>query len=302
MKLAAQVLPWRRLSLLGCGGRHGPQDGRLLRNVEDDACRPRRTTQRIRGSVTVVLSDQPTIALKRHPSESTVGATFHGLRGERADEHAAHENEILILAWPAHPVVAGRRHGSRASASRPGRRRQDPNPAPADACPLPTAAGAPAPCNGDPRFPESSARRGWAGQACSRQRASLAFSQDAVFPCARPIPGWLATIAIINEATRTTVELIGPPSPAPATATTSSAPPALRPPVRPERPSPAWRGWTPCSPRVRLFRHLGGPLRRRREPLLRRHNLRLRRVAFIRRSHDLHAVLIEHVEDVLMEP
>jgi hypothetical protein len=56
----------------------------------------------------LVLSGQPTPALKRHSTEGTVGAAVHGLWEERAGEHAAHEYEILILARPAHPFVAGR--------------------------------------------------------------------------------------------------------------------------------------------------------------------------------------------------
>jgi hypothetical protein len=57
-------------------------------------------TQRIRGSVTMVLDCQPVSALKRHPIQGTVSAAVHGLRRERAGEHTAHEDEILILAWP----------------------------------------------------------------------------------------------------------------------------------------------------------------------------------------------------------
>src|SRR5688572_2741549 len=43
-----------------------------------------------------------------HPNESTVSTAVHGLRRERAGEGLADKDEILILAWPAHPVVASR--------------------------------------------------------------------------------------------------------------------------------------------------------------------------------------------------
>src|SRR5215510_2658400 len=45
----------RRSLLLGRGRRHRPHDLRVPRNLEDDAGRPRRTTQRIAGGVTRVL-------------------------------------------------------------------------------------------------------------------------------------------------------------------------------------------------------------------------------------------------------
>ena len=64
----------------------GPQNRRVVRNLEHDARRPRRATQGIRCGVTLVLSSQPPIALKRHPTEGTVGAAVHGLWGERAGE------------------------------------------------------------------------------------------------------------------------------------------------------------------------------------------------------------------------
>src|SRR4029450_9887900 len=65
-------------------------------------------TQWVRCRVALVFSGHPAVTLKSDPTESTVGAAVHGLRGECAGEHAAHEDEILILAWPAHPVVPGR--------------------------------------------------------------------------------------------------------------------------------------------------------------------------------------------------
>src|SRR4029453_14290940 len=40
-------------------------------------------------------------------AQRTVSAAVHRLRSKTAGEHSAHEDEILILARPAHTVVAG---------------------------------------------------------------------------------------------------------------------------------------------------------------------------------------------------
>src|SRR5689334_7140363 len=90
----------RRVTRLrrGCG--HGLDHRWFAGDLEHDAGRPRRTTQRIRVGVALVLSCQPIAALEKHASQSAVGATVHWLWGERAGEHTAHEDEVLILTRP----------------------------------------------------------------------------------------------------------------------------------------------------------------------------------------------------------
>src|SRR5262245_43730419 len=92
----------------GCRRRDGPHDWRVARNLEHDARRSRGTTQGIRGRVTVVLHNQLIAALKSHASERSIRSAVHGLWRERAREQAPYEDEVLILARPAHPVVSHR--------------------------------------------------------------------------------------------------------------------------------------------------------------------------------------------------
>src|SRR4030095_12001696 len=86
------------LSLVGRRGRgHRSKERRVVRDLEHDARRSRRTTQRIRRGIALVFSSQPAVALKRYPADGTVDAAVHGLWGERTREDTADEYEILIL-------------------------------------------------------------------------------------------------------------------------------------------------------------------------------------------------------------
>ena len=85
-----------------------PQDRSFARDLEPDRGCPRRTTQRIGGRITLVFSDQPTVALQHHAIDRAIGAAVDRSRRERPGKHTANEHEILILAGSAHPVEGSR--------------------------------------------------------------------------------------------------------------------------------------------------------------------------------------------------
>src|SRR5690348_8985263 len=88
----------------GSGHGHRPQH-QVGFQLEGNARRPRRATQRILCLIARVFRNQTPVVLKRYPAERAVGTRVHRWWRERSREDAAYEYENLIRARSAHPVV-----------------------------------------------------------------------------------------------------------------------------------------------------------------------------------------------------